>query len=303
MNMINDEYDFMFKDIVESAQDIVIVTENNTDDITQQKIVYVNPAFTNLMGFSFEEVIGENAKLLDLFKDETVRQEVKRKLAEKLPIEITVQTFSKDREEHWLHLVMIPLNDKQGDCTYFASIERDITKEKRLLLELEEKSRTDPLTGLANRRNLIERAEIEIARAVREKLTFSFLSFDLDYFKKVNDTFGHPAGDKVLIAVADKLQHLSRAYDVNSRTGGEEFCVLLSNTNIKDAGRFAERVRKSISEIIVYEDGNKIVITASIGVVKYNSSDKDINSIWERADKALYQAKDSGRNCVVVCED
>lgn len=292
------DLDFKFKDIVESANDIVIVTKHSTKDITNQTIVYVNPAFTRLMGYTYEEVVGKNSPLLDLFTDEVTKQSVKRSLTEKTPIKTTIETTNRDGEVLWFDLSMLPLKDGDGGETYFASIERDITKEKRLLLELEKLSKTDPLTGLSNRRGLLEYAKLEFARADRENTDISILVLDLDYFKKINDAYGHVVGDQVLMEVAKKLSNHVRIYDVAARIGGEEFCVLLSKAKGKFALQAAERIRKSISDIIIYDDGDLIKITVSIGVA-FHQSGMNIESVIKHADQALYEAKSKGRNCVV----
>ncbi len=292
------EHGFKFKDIVESANDIVIVTKHNNQDITNQTIVYVNPAFTRLMGYTYDEVVGAESPLLDLFTDEVTKQYVKKGLTEKTSIKTTIETTNKDGDVLWFDLSMLPLKDGKGKATYFASIERDITKEKKLLLELEKLSKTDPLTGLSNRRGLREYAEIEFARANRENSGISILVLDLDYFKKINDVYGHSVGDQVLAKVAKELSSHVRIYDLAARIGGEEFCVLLSKTERKFALQAAERIRKAISDIILYADGDLIKITVSIGVA-YHQPDIDIDTVIKHADEALYEAKSNGRNCVI----
>lgn len=292
------DLDFKFKDIVESANDIIIVTKPRNNDVTNQTIVYVNPAFTRLMGYTYEEVVGKNSPLLDLFTDDVTKQSVKRSLTEKTPVKTTIETTSKDGKVLWFDLSMLPLQDIKGEENYFVSIERDITKEKRLLLELEKLSKTDPLTGLSNRRGLREYAEVEFARANRENVGVCILVLDLDHFKKINDVYGHSVGDQVLTEVSKELSSHVRIYDIAARIGGEEFCILLSKVEGKFALQAAERIRKSISDIIIYDDGNLIKITASIGVA-YHLTGMSIDSVIKHADQALYEAKSRGRNCVV----
>jgi diguanylate cyclase (GGDEF)-like protein/PAS domain S-box-containing protein len=293
------DLDFKFKDIVESANDIIIVTKPVNNDVTKQTIVYVNSAFTRLTGYSSEEVVGKTSQLLELFKDEVVRKDIEKKLTEKMPVKRTIETTNKSGETLLLDLSMLPLKDDNGEGNYFVSIERDITKEKSLFIELEKLSKTDPLTGLSNRRELIEYTEIEFARANRENKGIYILIIDLDYFKKINDTYGHSVGDRVLIEVSKALSSQTRIYDMAARIGGEEFCVLLSKVEHKFALQAAERIRKSISDIVVYDDDeNLIKITASIGVA-YNQPGESVDSVIKHADTALYQAKAKGRNCVV----
>ncbi len=290
--------DFNFRDIIESAHDIVVVTEVDTSDVTKQKIVYVNPAFTELTEYSYEDAVGKKAKLLELFSDDVTKNKVREALEKHTPVKTIVKTNSKSGKEYWLDLSIIPLKDKNGNITYNASIERDVTNEKKLIHELEVLSRTDPLTGLLNRRALVEVTEQEIVRYQRTGTVFCILVFDLDYFKKVNDTYGHSAGDKVLQVVAKLLNERVRLYDFAARTGGEEFCILISNTSIELACGLAERIRESISELNIYEDDQLIKITTSIGISEVSKLDSGLESILKRADEALYCAKAAGRNCV-----
>ena len=296
------EEDFKFKDIIESAHDLIVVTKPDHSDIAKQTIVYVNPAFTELTEYSYDEAVGKRAKLLELFSDDITRKEVREALEKKMPVRATIQTNSKSGKEYWLNLNMIPLKDRNGELTYYASIERDVTNEKKLVNELEKLSKTDSLTGLLNRRVLLEVADKEISRYQRSGTVFCLLILDLDHFKRINDTYGHSAGDRILQAVAELLKEQERPYDYAIRMGGEEFCILLSNTSMKQAYRFGERIRKSISEINVYEDGQLMKITTSIGISEVIETDTKFESTLMRADEALYKAKAAGRNCIFKWE-
>jgi diguanylate cyclase (GGDEF)-like protein/PAS domain S-box-containing protein len=296
------EEDFKFKDIIESAHDLIVVTKPDPSDVAIQIIVYVNQAFTELTEYSYDEVIGKKAKLLELFDDDTTRKEVREALEKKLPVRTTIKTLSKSRKEYWLNLSMIPLKDRNGELTYYASIERDVTNEIKLVNELENLSKTDSLTGLLNRRTLLEIAAKEISRYQRSGTVFCLLMLDLDHFKNINDTYGHAGGDKILQAVAELLKEQERPYDYAVRMGGEEFCILLSNTSMKQAYRFAERIKKLISEINIYEKGQSIKITTSIGISEVIKTDINLESTLKRADEALYNAKEAGRNCIVKSE-
>ena len=296
------EKDFKFKDIIESAHDLIVVTKSDHSDIAKQTIVYVNPAFTELTEYSYDEAIGKRAKLLELFSDDITRKEVREALEKKMPVRATIQTISKSGKKYWLNLNMIPLKDRNGELTYYASIERDVTNEKKLVNELDKLSKTDSLTGLLNRRVLHEVADKEISRYQRSGTVFCLLILDLDHFKRINDTYGHSAGDRILQAVAELLKEQERPYDYAIRMGGEEFCILLSNTSMKQAYRFGERVRKSISEINVYEDGQLMKITTSIGISEVIETDTKFEPTLKRADEALYKAKAAGRNCTFKWE-
>lgn len=171
-----------------------------------------------------------------------------------------------------------------------------------LEVQLERAATTDPLTGLYNRRYFIETAERELARARRYSKPLSVLMLDIDHFKRINDTYGHPVGDEVLKLLARQAAPQLRKLDVLARLGGEEFAVLLSETGGDGAALLAERLRKSLSELTVRAMGATLKFTVSIGCaeVMVNSQGEDILSALERADEALYRAKESGRNRVVV---
>lgn len=160
---------------------------------------------------------------------------------------------------------------------------------------------TDALTEIANRGALEAKAPEFFKRASLLGFPLSLLSFDIDKFKLVNDTYGHPAGDHILKEVAKVIKNkLIRGNDFFARAGGEEFCLLLAGSELKQAEEVAERIRATIEAQEFIFDGKKIPITISIGVAGYDPSDTSWTEIYERADKALYHSKSSGRNCVSV---
>jgi len=157
---------------------------------------------------------------------------------------------------------------------------------------------TDPLTGVKNRTAMDTSIKREIGLANRHQTPLSFILFDLDHFKSINDQFGHLIGDQVLREVATAAQETIRDSDIIFRYGGEEFLVLLSGTRISGATLLAERIRSSIEQLRVFSE-LELRITASLGVVSM-SGDENQESLFKRADNALYQAKKNGRNQVVV---
>lgn len=160
---------------------------------------------------------------------------------------------------------------------------------------------TDPLTGTFNRRTFLELGAREIARTRRAKGSLSLLMLDLDHFKKVNDKYGHQAGDAALKCVVDSLQGCLRREDLLVRYGGEEFCVLLPDVAMDHAALLAERARVAVESTGFVFRGKKIPVTVSIGVaLLIRDSAEDIERLVSRADEALYSAKASGRNRVVV---
>jgi diguanylate cyclase (GGDEF)-like protein len=158
----------------------------------------------------------------------------------------------------------------------------------------------DPLTGLENCRSIMIFTELQIKLAQRYKTFFSILLIDLDYFKKINDTYGHLIGDEILKNIAKILKYVLRNVDHIGRFGGEEFIVILPNTNLKNAVLVAEKVREAIANFVHNIEDYLIQTTVSIGIASYNSLDDDVNQIIERADQAVYTAKLSGRNCSIT---
>lgn len=165
-------------------------------------------------------------------------------------------------------------------------------------IKLQHESLTDPLTGTGNRRMINQAIEAEIGRYYRHEMqAFSVLLLDIDFFKKINDTFGHPFGDQVLKYLCIKVKALLRVSDLLARWGGEEFVVLLPTADIHSARILAERIRADISQSKI----NNQSITISIGVAEYQRGESQ-EMMLDRLDRALYQAKETGRNKVVVAD-
>jgi diguanylate cyclase (GGDEF)-like protein len=179
-----------------------------------------------------------------------------------------------------------------------ATNERDLAAQ--YADHLEDLATTDALTKLYNRRHFESAARAELARFQRYFRPLSILILDVDHFKSVNDRFGHAVGDTVLSAVADACRSIKRASDIAARIGGEEFAILLPETNEEAARSFAERLRKEITECAPIIQGEKLALTASVGVSIATRYTTRVNALVQAADEALYQAKRTGRNRVCV---
>jgi diguanylate cyclase (GGDEF)-like protein len=181
----------------------------------------------------------------------------------------------------------------------------------RTIRELEESRRqlaalaaTDPLTGLKNRRAFFERCREAVALAVRLRSDVSVLLLDVDHFKRINDEHGHPAGDQALIRLARLFERALRGDDAVARFGGEEFAVLLPQTNRLAAAVIAERMRKAVQEDGIETGGQRLSLTVSIGVASYSAEAVEtIEELLEIADKRVYLAKKLGRNRICVTDD
>jgi diguanylate cyclase (GGDEF)-like protein len=170
----------------------------------------------------------------------------------------------------------------------------------RLRNEVADLALVDDLTGVANRRHLIQRLTEECARSERSAEPFALLVIDLDGFKIVNDTYGHAAGDRVLQALATVCLATKRDADVAARLGGEEFALLLPETTASAAAQFAERLRQQIRDCAPIVENEKLPITVSIGIAAASLTTPGVQPLINNADQALYEAKRSGRNRVVM---
>jgi diguanylate cyclase (GGDEF)-like protein len=164
-------------------------------------------------------------------------------------------------------------------------------------------SRVDPLTGLMNRRAFREQLSVEMLRAKRYNAPFCCMLFDIDHFKNINDKHGHATGDTVLIAMGELLRRTARQTDVTCRWGGEEFVSALQYCNLAGAVMAANRLREEIQRMKITNPAGEIVpITASFGVAEFNPDDT-LDTLIDRADQAMYEAKTSGRNRVMPIVD
>jgi diguanylate cyclase (GGDEF)-like protein len=169
----------------------------------------------------------------------------------------------------------------------------------RLFHELQVQSVTDGLTGLFNRRHIFVLAEREFQRARRFNRSLSIIMLDIDHFKLVNDIYGHAAGDQVIAEVAHRMRAGIRNIDIPGRYGGEEFIMLLPETELPGAVLLAERLRRRIADNPVTTVGGLLEVSASLGVATSNAEVADVNTLINHADANLYAAKKAGRNQVV----
>ena len=202
---------------------------------------------------------------------------------------------------------LIPLVSADGEVNHVGIIIYDVTdvavNRSRLQhanQQLEHLSQTDRLTGLYNRGYWEECLKKEFIRVQRTREACSLVIFDIDHFKKVNDTYGHQAGDEVIRVTAQKLLETHRNTDISGRYGGEEFVAILVNTPADGALYFTERLRKKIEKLSVHYEDMAIQYTVSLGVAEFSSDIKDHTDWLQRADRALYEAKHSGRNRSVM---
>ena len=294
-------FDFNFKDIINEASDVVVVTKASPINSPGPEIVYVNKAFTKLTGYSYEEAVGRDPRMLQSADtNPATKTKIRNALIKQEPVRVTIKNYSKDGVGYWLEMNILPLKNSEGVVTHFVAIERDVTESKELELKLDQLSRHDSLSGLLNRRAFDEVIELEMSRFFKTENVFTVLALDIDHFKKINDTYGHPAGDKVIQRISKVCQSMFGKVGHVARTGGEEFTILIPEMDAHTAEAKAETLRKKIASIRVATDAGVIKFTSSIGVSEVGEHDKITSQILMRADKALYEAKESGRNKVCI---
>lgn len=257
-------------------------------------ITYVSQALCRISGYTKDELMG---KPQSIFRHPKAPPEDFKDLWQTIQSGKTwhgeLINLRKDKTPYWVDVHISPIFNKNAQIEGYSAFQYDITDKK----EIERLSRTDPLTQIANRLHLDNCRNDYFHLAKRHGDVFSILLLDLDYFKSINDSFGHRVGDSVLVEVAGLLRGTLRQTDILGRWGGEEFLVICPQTTKDEAMIVAEKIRVNLQKFNF--PGYKIRLTCSIGVAQHEPSDKP-EQILERADSALYRAKEEGRNRVVV---
>ncbi len=267
----------------------------------QGEIVYVNPRFTETTGYTAEEALGQNPRILksgDM--PASSYKEMWQTIAAGKNWNGIFHNKRKNGELYWESATISPVIDENGVITHFMAMKEDITERKRLEEELQKQSTIDELTGTYNRRQFYRLANAEIKRSNRLRHPLSIALIDIDYFKSVNDTYGHAAGDRVLTSFSQTCQQNIRDIDMLARLGGDEFVIILPETASDQAYIALERLRQVLVSRPVEYNENAISITISCGIASLAGKAESLDQLMERADQALYQAKQAGRNCVSV---
>jgi len=301
---------------VEQSPVSVVITDSQGD------IIYVNPQFKFLTGYSSKEALGKNPNILK--SGLTPRSTYREMWATILSGKTWRGEFlnkKKNGELYWELAVIAPLLDSAGEIINFISVKVDITPRKQseaalqaanqqlevrlqeiehLQAILREQAIRDPLTKLYNRRYLNERLESEIHYAVRYEKSLSVILVDIDHFKAINDTYGHDAGDIFLMKLAKLLQKGVRKSDIIYRYGGEEFLLVLLDCNDVSAAQYADNLRQTVANTRMEYAGQAISATISLGVASYPVHGSCYSEIIRKADQAMYTSKRAGRNRVTV---
>jgi diguanylate cyclase (GGDEF)-like protein/PAS domain S-box-containing protein len=267
-----------------------------------RKLLYISPSCEQITGYSRADFEANPGLLYHIIhpEDRAVLEAHTSNLADREEGQAEFRIVRRDGGIRWIAHGCRPVFDSSGSYQGRRASNRDITEMVQLHDELKKLARTDNLTGLANRRAFVEAAQAEFERLKRYGSEATLLMMDVDHFKKVNDHYGHGAGDRALVALAQVLKTAARSTDLPARFGGEEFLLLLANTNLPGAMIIAERVRLAIAEIVTKSTLEGFGLTVSIGAASFDKGDTDWSDVVRKADKAMYRAKELGRNRVVA---
>lgn len=285
----------LFQAIVENVGDLVAVLD------TEGRRIYNSPSYKPL--FREQDIQPGTLSFTQIHVDDRERVEeiFRRTVATGVGERAQFRFVLKDGSVRHMESEGRPIQGADGKVYRVVVVSRDITQLKRQQAELWEMAATDFLTGLPNRRYFLAQLEQEMARVHRvEGHRASVLMIDADLFKQINDTFGHAVGDSMLIHLAVVMRNELRKVDAVGRLGGEEFAVILPGADISAARIFAERLRKKVAATPATNEERVISLTVSIGVAEMYTGDDNGDASLVRADRALYRAKEQGRNRVEI---
>lgn len=289
------------KQMEERLRQSATVFENTTEGVmitdVERRIVAVNRAFTEITGYGQEELTGQRSSILDSGRhDAQFYEEMWRTIREagRWQGEIWSRRKNGDIYPEWLNISEV--RNGSGRVTHYVAVFSDISVMKESEAMLDYIAHHDPLTNLPNRLLLHARMEQALAKARRSHTLMAVMFLDLDYFKKINDTMGHPIGDQLLQEVAARLRNCVREVDTVSRLGGDEFTILLEELHeARAVGAVAQKIITELGERYLINE-HEVFVTCSIGISLFPDDGDDITTLLKNADTALYRAKEQGRN-------
>ncbi len=281
---------------IEAARNGIMMIDATRADFP---LIYVNPAFEAITGYCGSEVLGRNPAFLQgTDTEQSGLREIGTAIRNESSGSAVLRNYRKDGSRFWNELYIAPVRDESGRLTHFVGIINDVTERQRYQEQLEFQAQHDELTGLPNRNLLRDRIEQALNYAERHGRNLAVLFIDLDRFKFVNDSLGHPAGDELLRHIGQRLTGFARRGDTVSRYGGDEFVIVLSDVaREEDVDVIARRVLARIGEPVVIGE-REFVISASIGISVYPRDGRDADALLQHADTAMYRAKEVGRSNV-----
>ena len=265
-------------------------------DPKSERIIDANPAAEDFYGYPVEVMRTMNLSQINALGQEEMFNEMRRSMDEGRTYFIVRHRLASG-ELRDVEVYSGPIMVQGAQRLY--SVIHDVTKRIELEQEMKLLATTDALTGASNRHQFFSLGGVEVQRAKRYDLPLTVIMLDIDYFKSINDTYGHAAGDQVLKALSTTVSSLLRAPDIFGRLGGEEFAVILPQTEVDEGAEVAERLRTALAGLAVDVGDETVSFTVSMGVTRVRSGDKTVEELLNRADEALYKAKRMGRNRVV----
>lgn len=278
--------------VFENAGEGILITDKNNN------IVDINHAFTQITGFKREEVLGKNPGAFKSGKhDPAFYRDMWNTLLEKgqWQGEIWGRRKAGSIFPKWQTINII--RDENNSITNYIAIFRDISDAKKNEERLWQLAHFDNLTGVANRSLMYANLRLAVSQAKRENLQVAMMLFDLDGFKQINDTMGHDAGDRLLKHVARQIMQAVREVDTVARLGGDEFTVILTGIRKpEDVAQVAKKIQAALAQPLKFQSGEEVIARASIGIALYPADAGDIEALMKNADRAMYHAKELGKN-------
>ncbi|MBD3640063.1 MAG: EAL domain-containing protein [Marinobacter sp.] len=287
----------LLQQCIESSSNGIVIADAQKPDLP---LVYVNPTFERITGFSPEESVGRNCRFLQGSgedpSNEQALAEIRKALAIGGETSVVLRNFRKDGTPFWNDLYLSPIRNDEGDVTHFVGVQNDISDRRDVENQLAYNASHDVLTQLPNRALLEDRLEQACRFAQRHGRTLALLFIDLDGFKLINDSLGHRTGDKLLIEVARRLKEVCRTGDTVARVSGDEYVMLLPDlARNDDALMIVEQIMRTLSAPYNV-NGENLHLTASIGIATTDGSISQSTELIQQADLAMYRAKQMGRN-------
>lgn len=279
---------------IESSVNAILITDYQQVD---HPIIYANPAFERMTGYTVAEVLGKNCRFLqgeDL--DQPDLKKLRALIREQREGRVVLRNYHKNGDLFWNELYISPVKDHNNRITHFVGVLNDITETRNYQNELERRATHDLLTGLANRGLLMDRLQLAAIQAKRRGQKVAVLFIDLDGFKMINDGFGHATGDQVLKLTGNRLAASVREGDTVGRLGGDEFVIVLNDQErIEDISDAVTRVMESVLRPIPIQN-HEIALTCSIGISVCPDDGEEAGALLKYADIAMYKAKEEGKN-------
>lgn len=292
------ESEYRFRALFHQSQSAVFIT--NMDGV----ILHANRSSAEMLGYSIEEMIGMHATELSAPEEVPKTRLRLAELREGKPIPSYERLARrKDGSTFPVEVYVTVVKDEQGKPMYIQSISYDITERKRMEAQLQHMATHDPLTGLANRALFFDRLNQALARAERKGGRVAVMFVDLNGFKQVNDRHGHVKGDQLLVTIAQRLEAYFRETDTIARIGGDEFSLILEEfPSLEQLHALASRAVEVFASPF-YLEGEPVYIGASIGISLYPEHGSDAGTLVNRADKAMYVVKQTGKNGFAVYQE